>query len=751
MWGWTLWANADGGLSRTHFDWGLAAFFVALLLSTFNSIDPSRSIRFLWGWSAALVSFYFFVVILRTHLKHRQVEAVDVLLLVTAIFLLLGWVDFGLKVPRYWQFYNTIGKLPDWVRLQGFTFSSNSLGFLAAIFLVLSFGRFVFGSSNRVPWIGAIIFTLPIVIGSGSSGAVLSAGMGISVMLLLFFWPRLSSRFAHLNTGQLVGFAAVAILLGALLAGAGWRFISQDAGFADRLFIWGVGTEMLQQYPLFGAGLNTFSTFYTEASLKNHLFWHAHNYWINILAEIGLIGGIIALGMSAQLIWLIIKNFDLIQRSRVGKISLGGLASIFGHTLVESLIFSTMGLAALFLALLLVNCFSDEQEKRGPSWLGAMWPALGIILIVVGFRNAGFRNTFDEGVGFALAEDWSAAAETFDELVLRFPIHESSYLHAAALSHGMLAEQSQDHRAKAIERYESLIELEPSWAANYANLAWLYQLDGETQMALDAYVMSADLQPNQALFALNGMLLQEQTGQLADSDWLTADGLFFVGRSWHAAPYWSEFAEWPQIQSQVESRGCFNAPERAPCSIYRPTDLTTAWELLANGQQTDAAEQFNTFIHNGLAENDSSSVLGQALALELPIDDEVIQLLYTSGGNLTVDPFMSELWVNVADLKIEELETDLDLILNQTAQGFGRLGYDSYSKFVLSRPALPYDLLPGLQCFTVDDEWAWQLTQLATWYETNGRTDSAEVIWDAMAGPDGRGIGPCTREITLTE
>lgn len=747
MWGWTLWTSSEKELSRTHFDWGLAAFFVALLLSTFNSIDPSRSIRFLWGWSAALISFLFFVTILRTHLKHRLIEAVDVLLLVTAIFLLLGWVDLGLKIPRYWQFYATIGQFPDWARLQGFTFSSNSLGFLVAIFLVLSFGRLLFSSSNRTRWIIALVLALPILFGSGSSGAVVSAGMGCAVMLLLLFLPRLQSWVVRLSRGQQVGLGAFTLFCGVLFAVYGWRFLSQDSGFADRLFIWGVGTKMFQQYPLFGAGLNTYSSFYNEASLKSHLFWHAHNYWVNILAEIGLIGGVIGLGMAAQLVWLIFKNFKRLQQSAVAKISLGGLAAIFGHSLVESLIFSTMGLTALFLALLVVSCLSDDEAAPKQSWIGYVGPVLGLILIVAGFRNVGFRSRFDQGIDFAMGEDWIAAAETFDELVVQFPLQESSYLYAAAFSHGMLAEQNQDHRRKAIERYKSLIELEPSWAANFANLAWLYQLDGETQKALDAYAIAADLQPNQSLFALNGMLLQEQAGQLARSEWLTAEGLFFVGRSWHDAPYWSEFADWPQIQRQVESRGCFNAPERAPCSLYRPTELTAAWELLANGQKEDAAEVFNAFIRDESTKNDLSSILGQALALGLTLDSDVDTLIFANGKRSTVDPFLNLLWVDVADLEAEQLEADLNLILNQTAQGFGRFGYDSYPKLMLFRPALQFDLLPGIQCFTVDDEWAWQLTQLATWYETNGRDDLANTIWDAMAGPDGRGIAPCTKPL----
>jgi len=86
-------------------------------------------------------------------------------------------------------------------------------------------------------------------------------------------------------------------------------------------------------------------------------------------------------------------------------------------------------------------------------------------------------------------------------------------------------------------------------------------------------------------------------------------------------------------------------------------------------------------------------------------------------------------------------------VLIQSPYGFGNRNNGLYTRLGFLRRPLPYELLPTVQCFTVDDHLAWQLTQLETWYKTNGRDDLAQVVLEAKLGPHGDGTRPCIGDL----
>ena len=78
--------------------------------------------------------------------------------------------------------------------------------------------------------------------------------------------------------------------------------LAANRGFTDRLVYWEVAWQTWRQYPIFGGGLDTHTTFYVlrAQSIPNDIFRAAHNWWMTILADLGLVGFTAALFLWGQ-------------------------------------------------------------------------------------------------------------------------------------------------------------------------------------------------------------------------------------------------------------------------------------------------------------------------------------------------------------------------------------------------------------------------------------------------------------------
>jgi O-antigen ligase len=121
-----------------------------------------------------------------------------------------------------------------------------------------------------------------------------SAIIGFGVGTAAFAWLVLQRR--RLNTTRRT---VVLVALGVvLLAGVAWRgpaqlvtWFQDETDLIGRLEAWRDGWAVVQDFPVFGTGLNTYSTamlFYQKRNLEVHLA-QAHNDYLQLLAEGGLL------------------------------------------------------------------------------------------------------------------------------------------------------------------------------------------------------------------------------------------------------------------------------------------------------------------------------------------------------------------------------------------------------------------------------------------------------------------------------
>jgi len=170
----------------------------------------------------------------------------------------------------------------------------------------------------------------------------------------------------------------VAVFVGVLYFG-GDEALTRLLGTVDssdpttgRTHFWGGTIEIIKDHPLTGAGLGAFSAVYPryDTANGNYRLEQAHNDYLQILSDGGIVGGLLGL---AFVVWLfaaalrrMMQTHDKMRRG----IALGALSGCVG-VLVHSFFDFTLHTAAnglmflLLAALATVNGRVEEQETHG--------------------------------------------------------------------------------------------------------------------------------------------------------------------------------------------------------------------------------------------------------------------------------------------------------------------------------------------------------------------------------------------------
>ncbi|MFZ1400148.1 MAG: O-antigen ligase family protein [Candidatus Promineifilaceae bacterium] len=242
-------------------------------------------------------------------------------------------------------------------------------------------------SPNWLPFLAVIFVTgiaLAAVIASWSRGAWLSLAVATAVMLL--FWPR------KLWQGGLLLALGGLLLLGGMQVGLVPASISEritsfseDLRFGDvrgeditdenyavleRLAHWQAALEMAQDQPWLGVGFGNYEPAYADYALLNwpYPLGHAHNYYLNLLAETGVVGLLAYLEVWTAVFWQtirVIRRGEGWQRG-VALGLLGVWTALTVHHLVDKLYVNNIyiQLGALFGLLQLLDETKLNRKER---------------------------------------------------------------------------------------------------------------------------------------------------------------------------------------------------------------------------------------------------------------------------------------------------------------------------------------------------------------------------------------------------
>lgn len=272
-----------------------------------------------------------------------------------------------LVLGRFYRAYGTFEQpnpFAGYVNLSALLAIGICLGLLASAWPWLKRGKWplhrLFPSPTSFLWLSLFVAATAVlgslaVLFSWSRGAWLSFAAGGAVLLL--FWPRkLWQGVALLTIGLLIFGAGMELGLVPSSVSERITSFSQDLRFGDvrgvaindanyavleRLAHWQAALEMAKQNVWLGVGFGNYETVYADYALINwpYALGHAHNYYLNLLAEMG------ALGLGAYLLFWTAVFFQTIRLLTrldwpVRGIALGLLAAwtaVTVHHLVDKL------------------------------------------------------------------------------------------------------------------------------------------------------------------------------------------------------------------------------------------------------------------------------------------------------------------------------------------------------------------------------------------------------------------------------
>ena len=235
-----------------------------------------------------------------------------------------------------------MGWLPDtfgsdyrlWLR----TAHPNLLGMVFGMLALIALGRVLLPGSGWIRGFAAalLIPLLAALLWSGSRGAVFALLATMPVLTLILIRNR---RIRILLAGSIVALAAALILIGPLFSPKLERLRSvlihptEDANYLSRQVIWHVSWKMFAENPLTGVGFARFQTAYDDDLATNRAEYeqrfryveptafNAHNFFLHLLAETGLLGCLTLGGLWA---WAIAVGF-----TRGGSAATVGSALLF--------------------------------------------------------------------------------------------------------------------------------------------------------------------------------------------------------------------------------------------------------------------------------------------------------------------------------------------------------------------------------------------------------------------------------------
>lgn len=142
--------------------------------------------------------------------------------------------------------------------------------------------------------------------------------------------------------------------------------VNLDDPTTGRAHFWSVTVDIIKAHPIVGTGLGAFPVVYTRYDSRNGLYRleQAHNDYLQILSDGGIVGGILALGFVIMLFRMGFARRESRDKFRSG-VALGALAGCFA-VLVHSFFDFTLHITAnalLFLVLAALATMNGRVEQ----------------------------------------------------------------------------------------------------------------------------------------------------------------------------------------------------------------------------------------------------------------------------------------------------------------------------------------------------------------------------------------------------
>lgn len=334
------------GFRIEPFHWFVGLYAATLILSAIFSVEPERSFLKLIG------EFYLFGlgVVAYDLVRYRDFakQAVFAWLAGTAVTIIASLVGFGLfylgyKTQADNYFLSHAGSLPagNYPRIHALFANANMMCNFLNVSLMLSFLAGYLGwIRSWAAWLfaGGIWFAAIFTFSSGLGGMLLSSGIWLGTIYSVKN-EKIRSRLI-ISTGIL---AAILIFAAACISPdtantdqqiplAGMNTVIEPS---VRVLVWQDTLRTIAAHPLIGKGIGTdpAKVFYSTISGQNQILSDAHNMYLSVLAQAGIVG-FVAL---ASLIFFLIRRFTFDLNSERRTILTALSCAIIGAFLYQGL------------------------------------------------------------------------------------------------------------------------------------------------------------------------------------------------------------------------------------------------------------------------------------------------------------------------------------------------------------------------------------------------------------------------------
>jgi O-antigen ligase len=215
---------------------------------------------------------------------------------------------------------------------------------------------------------------------TASRGGIISLVAEIFfLMIVTAIWRKPSERRRRkkhrfkfvLGRLGMTGALLVALFLGVVLLGGEFsinRFIDSvntDDPTTGRAHFWSVTLDIIKAHPYIGTGLGAFGVIYTKYDTRNGLYRleQAHNDYLQVFSDAGIIGAVLAFSFVALLFWKAISRANSRDdfRRGVALAALSGCFAVLVHSFFDFTLHTTSN-ALLFLVLAAIATMNGRVE-----------------------------------------------------------------------------------------------------------------------------------------------------------------------------------------------------------------------------------------------------------------------------------------------------------------------------------------------------------------------------------------------------
>lgn len=529
---WLIWRLRKGrGLPPSPINLPLYGLFIIWLLTSFFSLDPRSALENLWFSVINLMTFWFIV---NAFQRAQKRLVMDTLFLTTVIIVflagiqifsvLLGW-GIGRPSGDGWLNYLGQGIAMPWQRDMRIWLPLGVSTWVSGVVAPLITITIAWGVSTPRPihkrlfWLLACLLGIVLLLTFSRGGLVsVLAAICCFALLRLAKHRRLQSLFTGRNIAILGGLAILIAVIGLAVMTIGSQS-GHQSGDDVRLDLWRSAIQTIQDSPLVGVGTGLFGRALREhrsLEFSRDRLSTAHNFYLNSAAETGILTLLVGLWAVLIIVRVWWRRRQAAETDSMQQIRLDGMfAALLGfalHNMVDTL---TITAGLTLLSVMIVYCIVEPARSRldSPSQGNRLTAIIALVILLV--YGIAFVAIIDRAQQH-FENSVNLVGDPLQEAEVALSIDPSLHLYnlqiADVLGQEAFANPTDENLTKAVASYENAVALEPTWDTGWLNLGALYELQGNLDVAIEAYDKARDIQPrNQGDF--NWARLMESNGK----------------------------------------------------------------------------------------------------------------------------------------------------------------------------------------------------------------------------------------------